>query len=132
MAAVGVRLQRRTDYVKRVMFGRGSTLDPADVEVFASRFRHPVCARAGRDTYRTFLVREMPASARHPEKRRATVPIRALFGKDDVLVALSLAAPESALADDYTLEIVDATHFIVDERPDLVRARLMTLLEETA
>lgn len=132
LAAFGVRLQRRTNYVKRVMFERGSALDAADVEVFASRFRHPVCARAGRDTYRTFLVHEIPASARHPERRRATVPIRALFGRDDVFVAPALAAPETARAEDYTLEMVDATHFIVDERPDIVRARLIALLEETA
>ena len=44
----------------------------------------------------------------------------------------SLVAPETANADDYTLETVDATHFIIDERPDLVREKLIALAEETA
>ena len=100
--------------------------------VFAERFRDPVCASAGRDTYRTFLTREIPQGARNPETRRATVPIRAVFGTGDVFIARSLAAPETANADDYTLETVDASHFVVDERPDLVRAKLIALAEETA
>ena len=89
-------------------------------------------ARAATDTYRTFLLREIPRGTRHPEKRRATVPIRALFGVNDTVLHESMMAPENANADDYTLEKVDATHFIIDERPDLVRARLIALAEETA
>jgi pimeloyl-ACP methyl ester carboxylesterase len=88
-------------------------------------------ARAGRDTYRTFLLSEIPRGARHPETRRATVPIRALFGVHDTAIHESLVSPEHANADDYTLEKVDATHFIIDERPDLVRARLIALADET-
>lgn len=90
------------------------------------------CARAGRDTYRTFLTREIPHSARNPETRRATVPIRVLFGTRDRAVTSSMVSPETANADDYTLETVDATHFVVDERPDLVRKKLIALAEETA
>jgi pimeloyl-ACP methyl ester carboxylesterase len=55
-----------------------------------------VCARAARDTYRTFLTREL--------------------------------SPSTARADDYSLELVpDCGHFIVDELPGLVRARLVEL-----
>ncbi len=60
------------------------------------------------------------------------MPIRALFGTGDFAVAPSLVAAETANADDYTLETVDASHFVVDERPDLVRAKLIALAEETA
>jgi surfactin synthase thioesterase subunit len=60
------------------------------------------------------------------------VPIRALFGVNDTVLHESMMAPENANADNYTLEKVDATHFIIDERPDLVRARLIALAEETA
>jgi hypothetical protein len=38
----------------------------------------------------------------------------------------------AAKADDYTLETTDATHFVVDERPDLVRKKLIALADETA
>lgn len=128
-------LQRRTPYLQRVIFGTGPKahrVKPADVRVYTERFRDPVVARTATDTYRTFLLREMPSAARNPEVRRSTVPIRALFGMADFAVHHSLAAPKTANADDYTFEPVDAGHFVVGERPDLVRARLIALAEETA
>ena len=45
---------------------------------------------------------------------------------------MRIIAPETANADDYTLETVDASHFVLDERPDLVRAKLIALAEETS
>ena len=132
LASFGVLVQQRTGYVERVMLGKGSNMGPEAARVFADRFRDPVCARAGRDTYRTFLLREIPQGARNPETRRATMPIRALYGTGDFAVHRSFIAPETANADDYTVETADATHFIVDERPDLVRARLIALADETS
>ncbi len=111
MATIGVWLQQSTPYVEKVIYGVGPRehrLDPDVRRVYSERFRDPVVARTGRDTYRTFLVREIPAAARHPETRRATVPIRALFGTADFAVHRSLADPETANADDYTFEPVDA------------------------
>jgi hypothetical protein len=49
----------------------------------------------------------------------------------DFAIHPSLASPRNANADDYTFEPVDAGHFVIDERPDLVRARLIALAEET-
>jgi pimeloyl-ACP methyl ester carboxylesterase len=132
LATFGVWVQQRTKFVEKLIFGIGSNLDPETARVFADRFRDPVCARASRDTYRTFVTREIPQGARNPETRRATVPIRALFGLGDAAVHPSWVAAETANADDYTLETVDASHFIIDERPDLVRARLIALAAETS
>jgi pimeloyl-ACP methyl ester carboxylesterase len=92
VATVGVWLQRYTGFVQ-LCFRIGSRLDPATARVYANRFRDPVCARAARDTYRTFWLREIPGGARHPETRRATVPIRALFGTGDTAIHPSLVAP---------------------------------------
>jgi pimeloyl-ACP methyl ester carboxylesterase len=131
IAFLGVPVQRHTKFLDFV-FKVGSALDPATARVYTDRFRDPVVARAGRDTYRTFLLREVPRGARHPETRRATVPIRALFGGNDAVIHKSLVAPETANADDYTLETVDCGHFVIDERPDLVRAKLISLADETA
>jgi pimeloyl-ACP methyl ester carboxylesterase len=131
LASFGVLVQQRTGYAERVILGKGSHMGPEAARVFADRFRDPVCARAGRDTYRPVLLREIPQGARNPETRRATVPIRALYGTGDLAVHRSFIAPETANADDYTVETADATHFIVDERPDLVRARLIALADET-
>ena len=132
LATFGVSVQRRTPYIERAIFGIGSRMDRETAHVFAERFRDPVCARAGRDTYRSFLLRDLPRGARQPETRRVTVPIRVLFGTADAAVDVSMVSPETANADDYTLETVDATHFVVDERPDLVRKKLIALAEETA
>ncbi|HEX2399535.1 MAG TPA: alpha/beta hydrolase [Mycobacterium sp.] len=130
LATVGVPVQRRTKFLEAA-FKRSSRLDPETARVYADRFRDPVVARTARDTYRTFLLREIPQAARNPETRRATVPIRALFGVDDAALHPSMVAAETANADDYTLETVDASHFVSDERPDLVRAKLVALADET-
>ena len=135
VASIGMALQQRTPYLQRIIFGSGPAahrVDPATARIYADRFRDPVCARAATDTYRTFLLREFPAAARQPERRRATVPIRAVFGMHDFAVHPSLASPKTADAEDYTFEAVDAGHFVIDERPDLVRARLIALADSTA
>ncbi|MDT5148793.1 MAG: hypothetical protein QOI01_526 [Mycobacterium sp.] len=135
VASVGVPLQRRTKYLERVIFAFGPKahrVAPEAARIYADRFRDPVVARAATDTYRTFLLRELASGARYPEVRRATVPIRVLFGMGDFWVHRSLADPETANADDYTFEPVDSGHFVIDERPDLVRAKLIALAEETA
>ncbi len=131
LATVGVWVQQRTKYVEDVILRIGSDMDAETRHLFAERFRDPVCARAGRDTYRTFLLRELTSGAKHPETRRATVPIRVLFGERDAAVSLAMVSPDTANADDYTLETVDASHFVVDERPDVVRRKLIALVEET-
>ncbi|MEO3757841.1 alpha/beta hydrolase [Mycobacterium sp. B14F4] len=130
LATIGVPLQRRTDFLVRA-FNSASAMDPSTARVYADRFRDPLVARTARDTYRTFLLRELPAAARGPKPPHATVPIRCLFGTGDAAVHPSLAAAETADADDYRLELVDASHFVIDERPDLVRAALIALAKET-
>jgi pimeloyl-ACP methyl ester carboxylesterase len=132
LATFGITVQRRTPYIERLIFPIGSRIDPESARVYSERFRDPVCAKAGRDTYRTFLLREVPQRAWQREKRRITVPVRVLFGTADFAVGGSFVAAETANADDYTLETVDASHFIVDEQPDLVRKKLIALVEETA
>lgn len=134
VASIGVPLQQRTPYLERIVFGFGPKehrVDRAAARIYAERFRNSVVARTARDTYRTFLLHELPNAARQPEKRRATAPIRALFGMADFAIHPSLASPKTANAADYTFEPVDAGHFIIDERPDLVRARLIALADET-
>jgi len=137
MAAIafcGERLQRDTELVYRAI--RGSLFDKSrvsreEVRWFSERFRDPVCARSGRDTYRTFLFEELPAAARRPRTQSLTVPTRALFGVGDRALHWSLASASTARAEDYSLELVpDCGHFIADELPGLVRERLLALVHE--
>jgi pimeloyl-ACP methyl ester carboxylesterase len=131
VASIGVFLQRFTPYLEHGVFRVAAPrLDRATVRSYSERFRDRVVARTGRDTYRTFVLREVPAASRNPERRRSTVPTRALFGRSDTAIHPDLAAPESARADDYTLELVDGGHFICDEQPELVRRKLIDVAQE--
>ena len=130
MATVGGFVHRRTGFVDRG-YRKFSEIDAQTARVYTERFRDPVVARTARDTYRTFLLREVPTGLRNRERRRSAVPTRVLFGKSDTAIAPALAAAETARVDDYTLELVDGGHFIVDEHPDLVRAKLIELAKET-
>jgi pimeloyl-ACP methyl ester carboxylesterase len=133
IAFAGERLQRDTELVYRAI--RGSLFDRTrvsrqDVRWFSERMRDPVCARAAADTYRTFLLRELPAAARRGETRRLSVPTRAMFGVADRALHWSLASSRTARAEDYQLELVaDCGHFIADELPELVRERLVALVK---
>jgi pimeloyl-ACP methyl ester carboxylesterase len=133
VASIGKFLQQRTPYLEKVVYRVAAPkLDRQTVRVYSERFRDPVCAQAATDTYRTFLLREFPSAARHPEERRIDVPVRGLFGKHDTAVHASMATPETATkASDYTVDFVDCGHFVVDERPELVRAKLIALAAET-
>lgn len=130
IAIAGVAVMRHTRFIERIALRAGvsdpDAITPDDARCFGERFRDPVCARAGTDTYRTFLRRELPALARAPETRRATVPIRALFGADDVGIHPSLAAEETANADDYRLDLIpECGHFPAEERPALIRRHVI-------
>jgi pimeloyl-ACP methyl ester carboxylesterase len=134
VAFAGVPLARRTRLVSMLIWFAlwdRSTMTSAEIRAFGDRFRDPVVARTASQTYRTFLLEETPLRGAKPETRRSHVPTRVLFGVHDQAIHPSLAAPESANADDYELELVaDSGHFIVDEKPKLVRERLVALVKE--
>jgi pimeloyl-ACP methyl ester carboxylesterase len=131
LALFGYPLMRHTDLVARVIAGSfvdRSGITREEVAWFSERFRAPICARAGTDSYRTFWRHELPASLKHPERRRSVVPTLALFGASDQAIHHSLAAASTARADDYRCELVyNCGHFIAEERPALVRRRLLEL-----
>ncbi|WP_051897873.1 alpha/beta fold hydrolase [Sciscionella sediminilitoris] len=132
MATIGAFLQRRTKFLERVLFplsgGDAKALDPVAVHSFCERFTVPERAKVGQDTYRTFLRHEAGKLARGAEQRRATVPIKALFGIEDFAIHHALADPRTAKAGEYSLELVAGCgHFITEQRPDLVRASLAEL-----
>ncbi len=135
IATLGVPLHRRTrfvEYLIRAAISDRSRVSLAAIRCFSERFRDQVCAETARDTYRTFLTREVPAIMRHPETRRLSMPVRALHGVDDQGVHYSLASERTALADDYEVSYVDRCgHFIADERPELVREHLIALAAAT-
>jgi len=131
MALCGGFLMRHTDLAARAIHGALADRDAIsreEVACFSERFRDPVCARASRDTYRTFWCLELPHGVRNPEQRRSTVSTLALVGTADLALHPALAAAHTARADDYRCELVyGCGHFIAEERPALVRRRLQDM-----
>lgn len=110
-------------------------LDPDAVEPearasFTDAFREPARARASQLVYREFLLRELvPAMAGRYRDRRLTVPTHLLFGEEDAAIDPGLLEGAAPYCDDLEIELVpDVGHFIVDERPDLVAARIGSFL----
>lgn len=133
IAAFGAPLHRRTALVRWILKLGGASLDRLEADSYAAPFRGRDVARCARDTYRTFLLHELPRLAASPERRRVDIPVRALFGAEDRAIHPSLAAEATARAADYSLSLVGGCgHFIVDARPDLVRSALEALSAETA
>jgi len=101
------------------------SIDDATVDTFLEPLREDPDASV--QLYRQFQLREAPALAREVAGRRIELPVRILFGRRDTaqdprqLRGLRAHAPDSAI------ELVDASHWIVDERPDLVADRARAL-----
>ncbi|HET8820127.1 MAG TPA: alpha/beta hydrolase [Thermoleophilaceae bacterium] len=110
----------------------GRTLGPRGIpeparSAFAARLGGER-ARATERLYRTFL-RELPGLIGRYTAAGLRVPTRVLFGMRDVVLTVRAARDAFGQADAVELELVaDATHFIVDEKPELVAGRLLGLL----
>jgi pimeloyl-ACP methyl ester carboxylesterase len=125
---LGPLVQRARPFYDVVFGAAGGSRIWSDDErrAFADVLREPARTEATSRLYRTFLLRELPAIARGayaPE--RLTVPARLVVGRSDpVITATSLDGFE-AHADDMTVELVDGGHFLPEERPDAVAARIL-------
>jgi surfactin synthase thioesterase subunit len=76
--------------------------------------------------YRTFLLRELPAIARGSYARqRLTVPTRLVIGRSDPVVTATSVHGFEAHADDMSVELIDGGHFLPEERPGAVAARIL-------
>jgi pimeloyl-ACP methyl ester carboxylesterase len=98
-----------------------------DLELFLAPLRDAAVARAGAKLYRDFIqpeaIRILGGSYRDT---RLTTPTRLLLGADDVVVRSEFLDGHEAHADDLAVEVVDgASHWIVDERPDVVLERAL-------
>jgi pimeloyl-ACP methyl ester carboxylesterase len=110
------------------------TVDPdalreKDVELFVAPFRQPARARAGSALYRGFImpeaVRIMAGRYRH---LRLSTPTRVLVGADDPNMRPELLHGYQDFVDDLELElVVGASHFVADDRPDVVVERALEL-----
>ena len=96
-----------------------------DVHVYLDQFLEPARARATREIYRSFLLRDVPSVMRGRYRgRRLRQPTLFLHGTEDPVVPFEGVADLPQHADDARVEPVEGvTHFIADEVPDLVAER---------
>lgn len=131
---LGSGRQRLPRYLFRHFASDPSTWSDEDIDVFLAPLRDPAVARAGAALYRGFI---QPEAARiltgSYRGTRLTTPTRVLIGADDPVVRAEFLGGYEAHCDDLSLEVVDrASHWIVDERPDVVVERALELFAQTA
>ncbi len=97
---------------------------------FRAAMREPGRAYAGSLVYRSFLLRDIPAAARgRYDAQRLTMPVRVLFGLDDVAIKRSMLDGFAEHADDVQItDVPGCGHFIVDEQPERTVAWLREVL----
>jgi pimeloyl-ACP methyl ester carboxylesterase len=112
----------------------GRTLGPRGIpagarDAFASRLGGER-SRATERLYRTFFLHELPQLLRGGYSAAdLRVPTRMVFGQRDVVMTTRAVEDAAAQSDRIELELVaDATHFVVDEKPELVADRLLASL----
>ena len=108
---------------------REAGLPPEAVDAFVSRIRGERGVATER-LYRSFFFHELPGVVRgrySPAGFRT--PTTLVFGQRDVVLTTAAAEDVARQSDCVQLELVaDATHFVVDEKPELVADRLLMLL----
>jgi pimeloyl-ACP methyl ester carboxylesterase len=103
-------------------------------DAFASRLGGER-ARATERLYRTFFLKELPQLVRGGRHSAADLRVRTrlLFGQRDGVITTRAVEDAAAQSDQVELELVaDATHFVVDEKPELVADRLLGLVGQEA
>ena len=116
---------------RRIGRAVGPRAIPEDArEAFASRLGGERGAATER-LYRSFFLRELPRLVRGGRHSAADlrVPTRLVFGQGDAVITTRAVEDAAAQTDMVELELVaDASHFVVDEKPELVADRLLRLL----
>ena len=106
----------------------------SDVEAYLAPLRQPAGARAGSALCRDFVRRELWAVLRGAYRdQHLTTPAVALLGENDILSDPALLGGYEEHADDLTVDVLPGvSHFMVDERPDLVVDRAKELFARAA
>ncbi len=119
--------QRLTYHLLRGFTTNRNAWSERDIELFAERLREPARSDAASALYRCFIMREaariMTGTYRHC---RLSTPTRALIGAEDPIVRPEFLGGFEERTDDFGVEFVDgASHFLVDETPDVVLERAL-------
>ena len=105
-------------------------LSDAELDAFVERLGGER-ARASELLYRTFLLREVgPVTAGRYLRMELRVPTLMLFGDRDAVQPVRAAREAAARSAAIELQLVPgASHFVVDERPELVAETALRFFE---
>jgi pimeloyl-ACP methyl ester carboxylesterase len=117
---LGPALQRFTNVVDLAFVGDIHSED--DRRIYTETFKDADHAEAASRVYRTFLTKELFADL-DPAARLA-VPTRLVVGRSDPVLHEGRLQGYEEHADDMTVEMVDGTHWLPEERPELVADRI--------
>jgi pimeloyl-ACP methyl ester carboxylesterase len=110
---------------------RDAGLSDAEVDAFVSRLDGDRGV-ATEKLYRSFVLRELPGIARgRYSPQDLSVPVELVLGGRDPVATGRVGQDLAAQSDQIELELVaDADHFVVDEKPELVADRVLSLLSQ--
>jgi pimeloyl-ACP methyl ester carboxylesterase len=124
---IGRHLHMKTDFIIRALKGSSprGTFDDAELKLYADSFRAPERAAAAVSLYRYYLsLSERGLRGKGVgDEGRLKPPTLLLFGEKDMAISTRLVRDGwQDHADDMSVELADAGHFIVNEKPELVVA----------
>jgi pimeloyl-ACP methyl ester carboxylesterase len=121
MPVLGPAIQRFTPALDLLFKTQGDWWDEEDRRIYSEAFKESDRAEAASRVYRTFITREVFDSG--PDER-LTVPTRLVVGKGDPVIHAQRTEEFEEHADDMTVEFVDGSHWLPEERPELVADRI--------
>ncbi len=101
---------------------------PEEAQTYLGPLRRPVSAEATRRLYRHAVLHELPQYVRSNQTVPLQVPTLHLHGEHDPLTGGSLRTPRRAAADTRIELVPDCGHFVAEERPHELTARLSSFL----
>jgi pimeloyl-ACP methyl ester carboxylesterase len=132
---LGERVVRDSGFLRRALTvdtTRPGGRTEEELDAFIAPLREPARARASVQLYRTFLLKELPATI---AKRREDRPLRTdtllLFGARDFAIDPVMLQGHDRFADRLRIELVDDSgHFITEDKPELVTERALTFFAD--
>jgi pimeloyl-ACP methyl ester carboxylesterase len=109
--------------------GQAALFPEADAMVYADQFHHPARAAAASRLYQYYLQMARAVLLRRAfVGQRLDIPTQLLFGANDFYIPLAVLEEVQVHGDDLTLEVVrGCSHWLPEERPDLIADRAMAL-----